>query len=192
MPRARTPDCDRMPRVASTFASPEASPPPSKETARSHEGRCLARSSRRTRRHGPRPGHRAPQGRDHPVTSSGICGSDLHLYEVLGPYLDAMYSRVPPASERVTVSVLDAASGRDAGERSGVPPTVTTSVPRSASPIRHHQGRSAAVTPACTRKGLRHWPCTIARTPAITRYCPYRVCSASLGQLFAPGCDGRR
>jgi len=22
------------------------------------------------------------------VTSSGICGSDLHLYEVLGPYLD--------------------------------------------------------------------------------------------------------
>src|SRR5215218_4785047 len=23
------------------------------------------------------------------VTSSGICGSDLHLYEVLGPYLDA-------------------------------------------------------------------------------------------------------
>jgi threonine dehydrogenase-like Zn-dependent dehydrogenase len=23
------------------------------------------------------------------VTSSGICGSDLHLYEVFGPYLDA-------------------------------------------------------------------------------------------------------
>src|SRR3954470_16854122 len=23
------------------------------------------------------------------VTSSGICGSDLHLYEVLGPFLDA-------------------------------------------------------------------------------------------------------
>ena len=22
------------------------------------------------------------------VTSTGICGSDLHLYEVLGPYLD--------------------------------------------------------------------------------------------------------
>ncbi len=22
------------------------------------------------------------------VTSSGICGSDLHLYEVLGPYMD--------------------------------------------------------------------------------------------------------
>ena len=22
------------------------------------------------------------------VTSSGICGSDLHLYEVLGPFLD--------------------------------------------------------------------------------------------------------
>ena len=22
------------------------------------------------------------------VTSSGICGSDLHLYEVLGPYID--------------------------------------------------------------------------------------------------------
>src|SRR5436305_12432181 len=23
------------------------------------------------------------------VTSSGICGSDLHLYEVMGPYIDA-------------------------------------------------------------------------------------------------------
>ncbi len=23
------------------------------------------------------------------VTSSGICGSDLHLYEVLGPFIDA-------------------------------------------------------------------------------------------------------
>ena len=23
------------------------------------------------------------------VTSSGLCGSDLHLYKVLGPYLDA-------------------------------------------------------------------------------------------------------
>ena len=23
------------------------------------------------------------------VTSTGICGSDLHLYEVLGPFMDA-------------------------------------------------------------------------------------------------------
>ena len=23
------------------------------------------------------------------ITSSGICGSDLHLYEVLGPFMDA-------------------------------------------------------------------------------------------------------
>ena len=45
----------------------------------------LARHPRRPRRHGPRPdASRSPTDAIIRVTSTGLCGSDLHLYEVLG------------------------------------------------------------------------------------------------------------
>ena len=46
--------------------------------------------ARRPGGHGARPDDRGPdRRRSCRITSTGICGSDLHLYEVLGPFLDA-------------------------------------------------------------------------------------------------------
>ena len=49
----------------------------------------LARQAQRAGRHPARPEHRGAHRRDHRVTSSGLCGSDLHLYEVLVPCMEA-------------------------------------------------------------------------------------------------------
>ena len=56
---------------------------------RRDEGPDLARQARRPRRHRPRPERSSsPTDAIIRVTSTGLCGSDLHLYEVLGPFID--------------------------------------------------------------------------------------------------------
>ena len=53
----------------------------------SDEGIDLARQARRAGRHVPDPTIQEPTDAIVRVTSTGICGSDLHLYEVLGPFM---------------------------------------------------------------------------------------------------------
>ena len=49
----------------------------------------MARQARRPRRHRPGPEDRTADRRDHSDHVDRLCGSDLHLYEVLGPFLGA-------------------------------------------------------------------------------------------------------
>src|SRR5204863_6530525 len=51
------------------------------------EGADLARQARRPRRHRARPTIQDPTDVIVEITSTGICGSDLHLYELFGPFL---------------------------------------------------------------------------------------------------------
>ena len=51
------------------------------------EGSDLARQARRPRGGGPRPAIQEPTDAIVRITSTNICGSDLHLYETLGPFM---------------------------------------------------------------------------------------------------------
>ena len=52
-----------------------------------HEGTHVARQTLGQGGKGPRPCDPGTHGCDRRITSTAICGSDLHLYEVLGPYI---------------------------------------------------------------------------------------------------------
>ena len=61
---------------------------PSHPGSGANEGSYLARQSRRPRGHHPDPTIEQPTDAIVRITSTGICGSDLHLYEVLGAFID--------------------------------------------------------------------------------------------------------